>query len=144
MIKKVYWNPPSVAWMAGIMEGEGSFLADSDRRYKTEPIRLSVKCDMTDEDVIMKLALTAGFGTVNTSKRGENKRIWRWCGQGTQDVIDFEAMLFPYLGERRRKQILLTHDLRRNYELANPGPNIRRAFTTASGELLSYPAVFRL
>jgi hypothetical protein len=49
-----------IAWMAGLLEGEGSFGLDkrSKQRYEksTSPPGAYVKISMTDEDVIEKMA----------------------------------------------------------------------------------------
>lgn len=98
---------------------------------------------MSDDDVIMQLHRTAGFGTVISNKQRKSyKPTWTWRSECSQDVFDFEAMIFPYLGSRRKQQILASHELRRDYELTSTGNNIRRIFTTDSGQLLPYPEVF--
>ena len=124
MIDKNNWTPENLAWMAGLMEGEGSFMIDRDKHLK-------ISCEMRDEDVILKLQRLAGFGNIwakdarvssprdlEKGRSRENHSImYRWYSGVSKDIYEFEMDLLPYMGERRAAKILETHNTRREYEI---------------------------
>jgi hypothetical protein len=152
MIDRSNWSTGNLMWIAGLLEGEGSFIVDQERNRDPINIRLRVSCAMTDEDVIRKLANLAGFGNVtgptyqrlspreistgyclDSSKR---KPRWRWVSQNQIDVYDLEIAILPYMGERRKKDILHTHELRRDFERTHPtGRNLIRVFPETGSEV---------
>ena len=143
MADKSLWSEGNLMWMAGLLEGEGWF------RYIEDPIKsyygLEIGCSMTDEDVINKLKLLAGFGRIYAyASRKINakeqlagwvtvrKPIWSWRASAMQDVIDLELAILPLMGIRRQQQIVSSHEKRaefeRNYVTSTRG-RIRRYFT---------------
>jgi len=124
MIDKSNWSPVNLSWMAGLLEGEGCFSYDAPA--------LQVRCQMTDEDVVRKLHLLAGFGNVNEVsppvKYPNHKTSWEWKSRSSADVHAFELAILPYMGERRTQKILDCHEARRHYELTATGNHHRRVF----------------
>jgi hypothetical protein len=62
-----------LAWLSGIIEGEGSFVT-AGRRFG------AVRAVMTDKDVIDRLAAVSGVGTVYAVKarKPHHKQAWAW------------------------------------------------------------------
>jgi hypothetical protein len=94
------------AWAAGILEGEGCF---SIHKRKDRPSPTSaIHCEMTDEDVIIRLHSVFGVGTVvtreNTSGRKDKsirKVSYIWSVQNKKGIAEVLLRVMPYLGERR-------------------------------------------
>lgn len=113
-----------VTWIAGLLEGEGTFDTDGASR------QIRIRCEMTDEDVINKLHVLSGGGAIHVSyrhTRNGNKTTWTWDIRGKL-AYELELAILPYMGERRTAKILETHKLRREYESAATRSNIIRVF----------------
>lgn len=89
-------------WLAGIIEGEGSFSVDLNRPY---PI-ISAKVVMTDLDVVEKCHRIAGVGRLTGpySQNG-NKDCWRWTVTKQKDVAALLMTIYPLMGNRRQEKI---------------------------------------
>ena len=107
-----YWNKEHLAWVAGLIEGEGTI-----RTHKTRPSQAKpgvsysypmVAVDMTDPDVIVKACEWSGLGHCSGpwyyGTRPQNKPAYRWVVQRKDEAITLIAAIWPYLGERRRGQ----------------------------------------
>lgn len=111
----LYWlSKERAAWLAGLIEGEGTIGARRHRYSKKTGIdyiysypRISVQ--MTDRDVIEKAHLWSGLGRVNGpylyKTRPQNKAAWAWCIDRRDEVLTLIGAIWPYLGERRREQV---------------------------------------
>lgn len=87
------------AWLAGLLEGEGSFLWMSDRRAR-------VTCGMTDKDVLERVFLLCG-GKIWKQKykaKDHHKDVWIWYLEG-QDAVNLMEELHPHMGIRRSSKI---------------------------------------
>jgi hypothetical protein len=93
---------PEHYWLAGLLEGEGSFLQ---RRDRNGHLWLGVTMATTDEDVARRCEAVAGGKVRGPYRRGRWKPIWRWSVERHQDVISLMEMLRPLMGERRAAQI---------------------------------------
>lgn len=91
------------AWLAGLIEGEGTFFC-SQRRDRRYPV---IAVGMTDEDVIRKAHMIAGVGTIQvTSIRGLMKKMrFTWKVGRTADVFALARLLRPHMGIRRTGQL---------------------------------------
>lgn len=115
-------SDPEVAWVAGLLEGEGSFQICGERPGIRKT--LTVRCSMTDLDIINRLAELVNGGPVNQSgyDNGSSlvdapyKRIYAWQMSQRKDVVDFVNIIRPWMGERRKEQI----DAILDYHNANP------------------------
>jgi len=89
----------NLAWAAGLFEGEGSWSL----RHQAYP---SARLAMTDEDVVRRFAATLELlgGRVHGPYRGTNKPYWVWQLSGFERVQALYAMLWPWLGNRRRSR----------------------------------------
>jgi hypothetical protein len=85
-----------IAWFAGIMEGEGSFL------WNSSPV---VTVAMTDEDIIQRVADIIGYEVSNyVPKRPNAKRVYETQAAGSRGAA-WMMTLYPFMGMRRRGQI---------------------------------------
>lgn len=102
-------TPEQVAWVAGIIEGEGSFIAEKRRngRYATRVYASArIQVQMTDEDVIIRLQELMG-GTVHSypDKRPQCKDQFRWTFRGYENVVAALELLRPWMFSRRTEQM---------------------------------------
>ena len=95
-----------IAWLAGLLEGEGSFFMS---RCPNKGVMYSYPCivvDMTDRDVIDRVA--GFFGTkvypYKNLKRPEHKEIYKSMISGSR-AVEFMQMLLPWMGVRRSAKI---------------------------------------
>ena len=88
-----------LARVAGVLEGEGSFLTKSHRH---SPV---ISCQMTDEDVITELHLFLGGSVCQSSvKNTDYKPVWVWTLQG-EAAAEAMRKLYPYMFGRRKEAI---------------------------------------
>lgn len=93
-------TPEEIAWVAGILEGEGCFHVK--RNWYNQP---SITVDMTDEDILLRLAKFTEIGRVYGPYEGVNKPKWHWKVQRINDCIALCNAVLPWMGERRTEQI---------------------------------------
>lgn len=108
-------NAVDIAWLAGIIEGEGTILIpqNAGRHYP------SVRVRMTDKDIIYGLQSITGMGNVilgEKPKEDHYKQSWQWHVCKRQDVARLLLAIVPLMGERRTARILEAAEaLARNY-----------------------------
>lgn len=90
-----------IAWVSGLLEGEGCFQQRSDR-YCSPLIALS----MTDKDVMIQAAKILGAHKVIRSRRVTiaSKDIYRLTVFGSR-AMQWMLTLYPLMGERRKAAI---------------------------------------
>lgn len=90
-----------IAWLAGLIEGEGSFWNRS-KRYCAPVVQLA----MTDEDVVIRAAIAMGATKVvqESSPTKAGKLIYRTNVYGAA-AIELMERLLPYMGKRRTQKI---------------------------------------
>lgn len=90
-----------IAWLTGIFEGEGCTSVRADRSGVMS-VKLTV--NMTDEDIIRRLASVTGVGHVYVRERvPENyKTIYCWMVSSQRDVAQLLLAMAPLFGHRRR------------------------------------------
>src|SRR6478609_5202089 len=93
-------NMNLVAYAAGVIEGEGSFMTT------TNGYSPRVQVSMTDKDVLEQLQKTFGCGTIHAiTKREEHwKDAWVWRCSGNEALRVMEVV-YPYMGLRRKAKI---------------------------------------
>ena len=102
-----------IAWLAGLIEGEGSF------GFKKGCPRIEIQ--MTDADVVSRAASVLGVKPRAPWIRKDGyKPVWACCAFGSR-AIGWMMTLLPLLGERRRARIAEIVSLWRN------APNIPKA-----------------
>lgn len=94
-----------VAWLAGIIEGEGSLHVEGYNDPARTVVKGRIVVNMTDKDVIESLHFITGVGTVREVKVQENrKRLWLWSVAARRDVIYIVNLIYPFLHARRKEQ----------------------------------------
>lgn len=94
-------NATELAWLAGILEGEGSFM----KGPPSSPDQPLITVQMTDEDVVQKVASMFGTSIVrNKVKKQEWKPTFSARIRGSRAVLLMKE-LRPLMGLRRTKQI---------------------------------------
>lgn len=108
-----------VAWLAGLLEGEGCF-GGKDMR---------IRMNMTDRDVVVRAATLLGvdargpYQVVEPTKRGgSHKPVWRMAVYGPR-AAGWMMTLYLFMGARRRQEIeeaLAEWKVRRKRRSAQP------------------------
>jgi hypothetical protein len=124
-ISPVEISDTELAWLAGLLEGEGSFLMYRCHKGGREYRYPKIVVGMTDLDVIEHAASLLGENKVYPlppSKQGERKPAFRAHVSGRK-AADLMHQLYPLLGQRRRARIdqILTE-----YEAQEPTQARRR------------------
>jgi LAGLIDADG endonuclease len=98
-----------LAWLAGLLEGEGAFMLQHVPASSTQRARLRVKIalHMTDRDVVERVASIVGLGNVTWRCRQQehHKDTYFWQVSSLANVVQLMKLLRPYMGERRCAQI---------------------------------------
>lgn len=89
-------------WLVGILEGEGTFLKGPPSAQN----RVAICLEMTDEDVVAKVAKLLGVKYHKTTNRNPEKwkdsfRLAVVC----KSAYELMKTLKPYMGNRRQRQI---------------------------------------
>lgn len=114
-------NRDDLIWLAGLLEGEGTFDA---QRGKYPRIRVG----MTDRDVVGRAATLMGTRVRLSLKASPQKPTWHAEIQGPK-AADLMETLLPYMGARRSAaiaQVLGNYRLRASGKAVQPGPAITR------------------
>ena len=91
-----------VAWLAGLLEGEGSFVAPP----PSDPKRVRILIEMVDVDVIEKVSELVGLAYSRPSRRRENwKQSYKITIRGSKAVEVMRAV-YPFMSLRRRAQFV--------------------------------------
>jgi len=89
-----------IAWLAGLLEGEGSFITAT----KKHPVCLSI--NMTDEDVIRRVAEMWEVAVSCPKKQAPHHRQSFRCMVRGGRAVRWIDLVLPYLGKRRTGQAL--------------------------------------
>jgi hypothetical protein len=97
------WTRENLAWVAGVLEGEGSFLLRQGRRPE-------VRAAMSDEDIIRRLHEVTGVGGAygpfkKTFNGKPAKDSWVFSVQNQEEAYALMAALYPWMGKRRQEKI---------------------------------------
>lgn len=90
-----------VAWVAGILDAEGAFMAPS----PSAPTKARVSVEMSDEDVIRYLARVVGLAYHERPARHERAKPTYVLLIRGRRALSLMAEVYPYLSARRRAQI---------------------------------------
>jgi len=107
------WKREDLAWAAGLIEGEGCI---SMQNRKLSGVRggrpgWHLTVQMTDEDVLRRLASVIGLGRVGGPyvNKGDGKKpykpIWSWNISSRAHCYAVLTALWPWLGARRREKV---------------------------------------
>lgn len=99
------WTRENLAWLAGLLEGEGSFNV---RKSKRGNWQLSVTIKMTDQDVIERVkTVTGGTNriTVYQYKDGIRKDSYMFLVTGNREAAALMWAVYPWMCSRRQAKI---------------------------------------
>lgn len=82
-----------LAYLAGLMDGEGSFIVVKDK----EKLRPVVSLGITSEEAINHLSTIGGSVSFFPKRKGKRKPYWSWALTRARDVLLFTESLRPYL-----------------------------------------------
>jgi hypothetical protein len=88
-------TPEQIAWLAGILEGEASFMI---KRSRSGTIQVA----MTDRDIIDRLVQVTGVGRIYSyaPAKSHYKQTWVWLVRRQSHVIFVVSAVMPWLGVR--------------------------------------------
>jgi hypothetical protein len=93
--------PEELHWLAGLLEGEGSFLTGPPSRPNMPVIAIQ----MTDQDVIERVAALFGRKAHAATRREEHwRQSWMLRLSGHR-AVEWMLVLRPLMGSRRKAQI---------------------------------------
>lgn len=101
------WSPTQIAWVAGLLEGEGYFALKNGGGKASARKSPMIRVEMSDEDVIARLA--ASFCRAYHEKAAPS-RPSHWSAMFSTEVRGKDAseimlLVRPYMGERRGAKI---------------------------------------
>jgi hypothetical protein len=92
------WTRENIAWLAGILEGEGCFSCDRGRP------RIQVR--MTDKDVLERCVFISGFGRIyGPINKPNRKPMWYWKVTNSEKSYALICAVYPFLMSRRAEKI---------------------------------------
>jgi hypothetical protein len=98
-----------LAWLAGLLEGEGAFMVHHEPTTETRRARVVIRIavHMTDRDVVERVREIVGLGTVLRKPPGKrhHKETFRWAISAKAPTLKLMQILRPHMGERRTAQI---------------------------------------
>lgn len=107
-------NREELIWAAGLFEGEGCFcwvkIPNRNNRNKKDYSYCQASLHTTDKDVLERFVKAVGIGVVNgpyiytDTKVPNRKPSWYWSIRGHERVQAVIAILWPWLGNRRKNQ----------------------------------------
>lgn len=92
-----------LAWLAGLLEGEGSF----SKSPPSDRVRPRISLEMTDEDIVIRAAKMFGVIYIYRTRRrlkSNHKQSYKIIFRG-QRAVRLMRCLYPMMGERRKLQI---------------------------------------
>jgi hypothetical protein len=98
-----------LAWLAGLLEGEGSFLVVRGAgRVGQSVVRIKITLQMTDRDIVERAHRLTGVGRLFdklTKQKEYHKNTFIWALSAMESTYLLMKRLLPHMGERRSAQI---------------------------------------
>lgn len=121
-----------IAWLAGLLEGEGSFRLDDrpSKRYlkSTAPPAPVMKVSMTDKDIIERVSKMLKKDYYQASRKTTgNKTEYIVSCQVRSILIYLLPQLLPYFGERRSAQVKKCIDALEDWKKWDSERSLRKA-----------------
>ena len=88
-------------WLAGLLEGEGSF----SKGPPSQPNTPSISCQMTDEDIIKRLASLVDIGYCECKPQKEHHKVSYKVNLRGAKAVKLMMLISDLMGERRKLQI---------------------------------------
>ena len=94
------WTKQSIAWLAGLLEGEGCWSTVKNKASST------LTCTMADEDIIKRIKKIIGGGNILFIPRPKPfKNLWQYDLCTSSAIYAISCAVFPLMGKRRKKKI---------------------------------------
>jgi len=103
-IDKKLWTDTNLAWLAGLIEGEGHLGCTSRGRK-----RYRISLGMTDEDVVRKAHKIAGMGVVRGPLKPTGlgkKKSWMWDVSRRSHCLELLQTIRHWFGHRRLAKVV--------------------------------------
>lgn len=97
-------NDKTICWLAGILEGEGSFL----KGPPSDPNQPRIQLSMTDRDIVERVASIFGTATQEVKSKRYKENGWKtpyFTVLKGRKAMRLMEELHPLMGERRQQQI---------------------------------------
>jgi len=98
-----------LAWVAGLIEGEGCFFVTERKTERYGPYRYArVTVCMTDHDTLALLRAVTGVGTIERPRERKNPRhkpISQWIVCRNEEAVQLMLAIYPLMGMRRQAKI---------------------------------------
>ena len=118
-------------WVAGLLEGEGSFILTwKGKKTKRYPAYI-VQCNMTDRDVVARLADLLQIGHLSKKqipKQKNHKPFWSWRLNKRDEVKALLELLLPLMGKRRQAKIQKILNTEENHPALKPHHGTRNMY----------------
>jgi hypothetical protein len=106
ILDKSNWSDINLAWISGLIEGEGTFTIRKSNNKKY----ITIKVVSTDFDVIHKLHKLVGYGKINgpydRSTAGKKRKPFLvWCLHDMYPQVELMNAILPYMCQRRSNRI---------------------------------------
>lgn len=98
-----FFDPFELAWLAGIIEGEGCIYFVNRRGW-----RGGIRVHMTDEDVVRRCLAVTGLGFIYAGTTPAGRPAWHWNVTRRDDCARLLLALYPLMGKRRQAKIAET------------------------------------
>lgn len=108
------------AWLAGLIDGEGTVTLSRDRRtakFRTPTIDMT----STSPELLEEVVRLTGVGFITTKRtkaKEHHSQAWHWCVRGGSQVIALLKIVLPFMREKnkRARAVLLVE----HYEALTP------------------------
>lgn len=90
-----------LAWLAGLLEGEGNFHIQCPRGVPGVVLRMGT----TDRDIAERAHDLMGSKKVNTYKLHSGRKDYHCVAAYGANAVKLMTAVFPYMGERRKARI---------------------------------------
>lgn len=104
-------RPEDIAWLSGILEGEGSFfitwkVSSGGAKYPA----FKIQCNMCDKDIIDRIYDIAKIGLLRGPlpvQKSHHRPAYSWSVNRRAHIKEILEAIRPYMGERRGERIAL-------------------------------------
>lgn len=95
-----------IAWLAGLLEGEGSFVFKKQKRRNGVYVMPVIKVGSTDLDVMQRVAEMWGAKHMQFHRRRQPHWKDQWIvTRSGQPAVETMRQILPWMGERRAAKI---------------------------------------
>lgn len=122
-------DPSKLAWAAGVLDTNGCVMSLL-KREKKPYWRIAVTLALKDADVLHRFVAAIGIGVAvrgpQVIRAGSDARRYDVSFEGHERVQAVTAMLWPYLGERRRDELTKALAVQRAHGAGKPATSRRQ------------------